>query len=121
LQAEKFGVAPAACQQLFMRALLQHHALFKDDDAVGQSHCAEAVRDEDRGFACCQLAETSKDLILRLRIKRAGWFIQDKELRITHKRARKGDLLPFAARELLALLEPFPQHAVVTRWQPLDH
>src|SRR6266568_1436455 len=38
--------------------------------------------------------------------------VEDEDLRVTHVRTRERDLLPLAARQLDAVLEPLPEHLV---------
>src|SRR5579872_423645 len=103
-----------------MAALVQNAAVFQHENAVGQPHGAEAVRDEDGGLASRKLPETREDLVFGLWVQRTGWLVEDEELRVTHEGAGKRDLLPLAAGKLLALLEPLPQHTVVRVGQLLD-
>ena len=53
-----------------MRALLQDAAVLEDEDAVGEAHGAEAVRDEDGGLARRELAEAGENLVLGLGVER---------------------------------------------------
>src|SRR6266700_3476303 len=78
------------------------------------------MTDEERGLPLCKYAKVCEDLVLRLWIKRASGLVQYEDTRIAHKGARQGDLLPLASTELCAVLEPAPQHGIITIGQPFD-
>src|SRR5262249_39081874 len=106
LQVEQLGIAAIESHQFLVRAIFFDHALFDDQDAVGEADGAEAVADEDGGLACGELAEAGEDLVLGLGVERAGRLVQNEHGGVAHKGAGQGDLLPFAARELSATLKP---------------
>lgn len=70
-------------------------------NAVGHAHGAEAVADEEGGFALRQLAEALENLIFAFGIEGGGWLIQHQNLPITHKGPPKRNLLPLPAREFV--------------------
>ncbi len=62
-----------------------------------------------------QLLEALEHLELRARVERRRRLVEDQQLRVAHVRARDGDLLPFAARQVDAGLEALAEHLVVAR------
>ena len=60
--------------------------------------------------------------MFRLGVERGGGLVQHQQLgAIAHEGAGERDLLPLAARQLVALLEPAAQHGVELLRQLVDH
>ena len=117
LQRKQLGVAPAPAQQLLVGANLHELAVFDDQDAVGHADGAEAVADEDGGFAQGQLLEALEDFVLGAGIEGGGGLVEDEELGVAHVSAAEGDFLPLAAAQIHAAVEAAANHLVVAAGQ----
>ncbi len=80
---------------------------------IGHAHSGEPVRDEDRGPPLRKLTEALEDRVLRLGVERGGGLVEHQDVGLlAHERAGEGDLLPLAAGQLGAVLEPAPERGV---------
>ena len=70
------------------------------DDAVGAPHGREPVRDDEHRAPLGDLAHVLLDDALALVIERARRLVEDQDARIGDQRARDGDALALAARQL---------------------
>ena len=113
LKREKLGVQPAACNQLRVRAVLDDRPVFKNDYSIRHPYGREAVRDNHRHSSCHQFRESNEDFVFGPGIERRGWLVQDQHLRVTHVSSCERDLLPFATRQLNALIEAPAEHLLV--------
>src|SRR3989449_1011682 len=113
LQGEQLGVQPAPRHELLVCPLVHQLAPLQYQDAVGHPHRGEAVRDEHGHAALCELGEPQEHLILRPRVQRRRGLVQDQDLRIAHVSPPQRHLLPLAARQVDAAVEPPAQHLVV--------
>ena len=112
LEFEQFGVAAAAQHQFLVGALLDQAAVLQHENPVGHPHGAEAVRDVERHAAAGQGSEPCEQVVLGPGVEGGGRLVQHQDLRVArvaHEGAGEGDLLPFAARELVAALEPLAE------------
>src|ERR1700730_18469456 len=94
--------------------------MLKYQDAVGEAYGAEAVADEDGGFATSKIAEVGEYLVFGLGIERTGGFVEDEDTGIAHEGAGERDLLPFAAAQLHSLFKPASQGCVVALRQTIN-
>src|SRR5438552_5718140 len=72
LQIKQLGVAAMQRDQLIVRTTLNDAPVFDHENPIRQAHSAEAVADEDCRFPPGQRAKVGEDLVLGLRIERAG-------------------------------------------------
>src|SRR4051812_9953415 len=78
--------------------------MLDDDDQVGMSDRAEAVRDDECRSAFEQLGEGLLDQLLALGVEAAGGFVEDEDLWVGEDRAGDAETLALAAGELKAAL-----------------
>ncbi len=103
-----------------MGALLDQPAMLEEQDAVRPPDGRETVRDIHRGLAPGQRSQPLEEVILRLRVQRGRWLIQQEDARVAHEGAGQRHLLPFAAGEVDASIEPFAECGVVAFRQAGD-
>ncbi len=80
---------------------------------VGVHRCREPVRDDDRGAAKRELAETLEPVCFGPRIERAGGLVENDNRCASQKRARERDALPLADAELRSTREPTAQQRLL--------
>src|SRR5579864_4086767 len=86
------------------RALREHAALIKDDDAFAESKdFLAAVRDVENRNAVGGVpgAQVVEDVSLGGRVERSERFVKQQDAGIGHERARQGGALAFASRNFL--------------------
>src|SRR5262245_4110495 len=88
LKRDKVGVVPAPREQFFMRAAFDDTAAVHRDDMIGTPDRRKTVRDDDHGAALADRAHVLLDDVLGLEVERAGGFVENKNARIGHQRAR---------------------------------
>ena len=115
------GVDAAAAHELGVRALLDDPPFVEDDDAVAPRRGGDAVGDEDDGAPRGLALDRAEDRALGLRVDGGERVVQDEDLRLPHERAREGDALLLAARELHAALADDRVEAVGQRERLLEH
>src|SRR4051794_20159307 len=98
------GVDAALRPQPRMGAALCDDATVEHDDLVGPDHGGEAVRDHERGAPPADAVERVLDLFLREGVERRGRLVEHQDRRAFQNRARDGDALLLAARQLQAAL-----------------
>jgi len=96
---------------------LHELAVFDDQDAVGHADGAEAVADEDGGFALGEFLEALEDFVLGAGVEGGGGLVEDEELGVAHVGAAEGDFLPLAAAQVHAAVEAAANHLVVAPGQ----
>ena len=104
-----------------MRALRLDLAVGQHEDAVGHADAGEAVGDQHRRLAGAQLLEAPEHLVFGTGVESGGRLVEDQHLGLAHVGAGDGDLLPFAAGQLDAVLEALADHLVVAAGQARDH
>src|SRR5256714_7321909 len=77
------------------------------------------MRDQYRHAPLRQLRKPQEHLVFGASIEGGGRLIENKDLRVTHIRARQRHLLPFAAGKLHAVVEAASQHLVEALRYPL--
>ena len=80
------------------RPLCKHH------DAIGRADRAQAVGDDQRRAPAHQLLERVLQARLGVAVDAGGRFVEDQDRRVAVERARKGDQLALAGREVAAVL-----------------
>ncbi len=71
------------------------------------------MRNQKRHLAVRQFREALKHFVLRFRVQRRRWFVQNQELGVAQIGPRKRHFLPLAAREVHASLEPSAKNLLV--------
>src|SRR5712672_1482849 len=92
-------VDAALGEEFLVRALFAEAALVKDEDAVSVLNGAETMRDDQRGAAAEQAAESIMDLEFGLGVHAGSSFVKDEEARIVGQGAREIDELALSDRE----------------------
>src|ERR1700722_15088524 len=100
LQAAERGIAAPLAKQFLVAPALDDLAGFDHQDAIGMHDGGQPVGDDDGGAARAELCDRVLDVALRLRIERGGGFVQQDDRRILDERARDGDAVALAARQL---------------------
>ena len=108
-------VGALAAEQLLVRALLDDAAVVEHDDVAGAADGGEAVGDHDRRAAGEQPPQAGLDPALRVDVDVRGRLVEDEDARIGGERAREGDELALAGRELDAALADLGVVAVLER------
>ena len=67
------------------------------------------MRDKDRYLVRRQFGKAQVDIVLGFCIQCRGRFIQNEDRCVTHKGATEGDLLPFTAGEIDAVIKCLAQ------------
>src|SRR5262250_3393903 len=93
-----------ARHERFVRADLGEAPVVHDHHAVRVLYRGETMRDDEDGAVLHQLAQRLLHQELAFRVQVRGRLIQDQDGRILQERARDGDALTLAARELHAAL-----------------
>src|SRR6185437_3928660 len=121
LQRKQMCIVPVLRHQLHMAAALDDAAVLDHDDLVGHAHGGEAVRDQDGDAATGEFAEVFEDGGFGLRIHRSGGFVQHQDVGArAHEGTGQGDLLPLAAGEFAAVVEPLAELGFEAGWQAVD-
>src|SRR5690348_12290153 len=97
-------VAPAAGEQLGVRAALDDAPPFEHDDLVGVTDRRQAVRDRDGRAALGQAVERLLHGALGLVVQRARRLVEDEDGWVSQDGARDRDALLLAAGEAVAAL-----------------
>ena len=113
LQPEELRVAPALRDELVVGSLLDDLAVVQDVDPVGGLHGREAVRDQQHRPAVCQRLHVLEQLMLRARVERRGRLVEDQQPRLAEERAREGDALPLAERQVVPAGELLAEDGLV--------
>src|SRR5260370_19244836 len=118
LHPEEAGVTAVELHQFRVRALLHQAAMFEEDDAVSAAHSREPVRDVNGGAAAREGTQPFEKVVLGLRVERRRRLVEQQDLRVTHERARKRDLLPLPSRKIDPMVEPLAERSVIPLWKP---
>src|SRR5579862_2179261 len=97
LHVEQLLVQPRPTGEFAMRTLINNLTFAEDHYSICHSHRGESVGDEDCGSCCGQLGESHEHFVLGASIKRRRWFVEDKDLCISHIGAGQRNFLPLAA------------------------
>src|SRR3954462_2639927 len=104
LQAEERSIAAAAAQQIVVPAALDDLAGLDHQDGVGVHDRVEAVGDDEGRAVLAEVLDRLLDLALGFGIERRGGLVEQDDRRVADQRARHGDALALAARQLRAVL-----------------
>jgi hypothetical protein len=107
----QLAVAPVQREQLRVRAAFDDLPRFEHQDLVSAADGGQAVCDHERGAARPQAPKAVLDHLLALAVEARRRLVQDENTRVRQDRARDGDALPLAARQLDAA---FADHRVVS-------
>ena len=91
---------------MLVAARLDDAAAVHHVDHVGVHRGGEAMRDDDRRSAKCELAETFEPVCFGPRIERAGGLVENDDGSLAEKGACECDALPLADAELCSACEP---------------
>jgi hypothetical protein len=87
-----------------MGPLLDDVAHLHDDDLRGLAHGGQTVRDHDGGARLHEVVQRRLHDALARRVERRRRLVQQQHARVAQQRARDGDALLLAARQLDALV-----------------
>jgi hypothetical protein len=104
LEGVESGIVPTQVDEVIVTPLLHDPSLFDDDDAVGPSHRAEAVGDDEDGTPLGDSGHIVLDDAFRFVVQGAGGFVENENARVGDQRSGNGDMLALAAGERAALL-----------------
>src|SRR6185295_4141726 len=99
LDPEELGVAPAAGQELLVRAGFDNAAVLDDRDAVGMADGGEAVGDDKAGPAAHEAGQAPLDEPLALGVEVAGGLVEDEDEGVGQDGPGDGQALLLAAGE----------------------
>src|SRR5258708_6710787 len=117
LHGVKLSVAAAAAQQVLVGAVLRDASALDGQDAVGDPHRHQPVRDDEDGAALHDLAHVVVDDFFALVVECAGRLVEDQDARVADQRPCDRDALALPARQRAAA---FADHGVVTVGQFQD-
>ena len=100
LAAPHRGINSAPRQKLLMRAALGDDALVEHQNLVGVDHGRQAMGDHDRRASAGDALQRRLDVALGETVERRRRFVEHQNRRRLEHRARDGDPLLLAAREL---------------------
>ena len=103
---------PPLCDQLVVRAALDHAPLVHDDDAVAARGRCHAMRDQDHAALGALAVDGLENALLRAGIDGAQRVVQNEDLRLRDERAGERHALLLPARELHAALADHRVEAV---------
>src|SRR5688500_251277 len=90
-------VHPAAREQVRVASFLHHSAVIEHDHAVGATHGAQAMRNDQRRATAEQLLHRFADQALALTVQTRRGFVEDHDRRILEEDARDRQALPLTA------------------------
>ena len=93
----------ARCQQLRVRALLDHAALVQHQHLVGVFDGRQPVRDDQRRAVGHQVVERVLHQAFGFGVERGGGLVEDQDRRVLQHRARDREALALAAGQRAAL------------------
>ena len=103
----QMAIDGAALDQFAMRPEIDDLAAVEHEGLVAIDQRGETVRDDHHRASARNALEIGVDQRLALRIERRGRFVEDHQLGIDDQRARDGEALALAAREVgRAFLDP---------------
>lgn len=97
LQLHQLPIPALHRHQLSMRATLHHHPSIDHVDDIRLLDGAQAMRHRDGGAALRGLVQGRLHNLLRLRVQRAGGFVEEEDLGVAEQGARDGDTLFLAS------------------------
>ena len=102
-------------RQMIRRPVLHDSSGLQHDDAVEIAHRRQPMRDGDHGAPAHQAAERFADRFLGFAVERRGGLVEQQDRRVLQERARNGDALALAARQLDAAVADHGRDAVRQR------
>ncbi len=93
-----------------MRVKSQHPAVLQKQDFIRIPDARHAVRDKQDCLILCKFHEPVEHQKLRLGIQRRGRLVQDQDVGVPVKCARKRKLLPLPARQFPRIAKPLSEH-----------
>ena len=100
-------------EQFFVGALFGHSTGVDDDDAVGVTNSAEAVRNDEGSATGSQAFQGLLYQRFGFVIERGGWLIHNQDFGLVQEHARDGDALALPSREALTA---FVQRRFEDKW-----
>src|SRR5580704_13723724 len=88
-----------------MVAVFGNPSVLQDNDAICYAHRGKSMRDEKGCFSRGKLGEAVKHFKFAARIERGRGLVQNQDLRFPKVGPRERHFLPFAAREVNALVK----------------
>src|ERR1700691_203439 len=112
---------PRVGHELLVAALLDDAAAIEHRDLIGHAYRGKTVRYQNGDAIARQRTKMFENLRLGTRVHGRGRLIEHQNIRVSsHERARQRDLLPLAAGQFLAVLDPFAQLRLIAARQLLD-